>query len=809
MSVLLQDLRYSLRVFRQSPGYMLVAVLTLAFGIGVNSAIFTLLDAIALRPLPVRQAGDVVTVYQTVEGLQNRSSVGSRAFLSYPEYTAYREGSRSIVDLAAQAQTSLALSGPGARTLTGFMVSCNYFSVLAPAMAMGRGFLPEECGATGFAPVVVISYRLWQDHYSADPQILGKMAALNRASFTIVGVAPAGFSGANIVGADVWGPFSVQERWMQGRKYFADASMSWLEAVGRLKPGVTVATARAGLRVVAARLDREAPGRKTTLLVDTATLMNNPEGRVPVLSVGAMILAAVSLVLLIACANLANLLLARGMGRRKELAVRIAVGAPRGRLVRQLLTESLLLAGAGCIFGLLSAWGTLRSVIPALLARLPVEAQSIVVNPSPDVRIVFYSLTLAFATGIGFGLLPALRASTPDVNGALKDSGAGGGGRSAGWLRSSLVAAQIAVCLVLLIAAGLLVRGLRAAKEIDPGFETRGIVTAAFDLSMEGYDEAAAATFQRQLTARLVGRPGIAEVAFVDSVPLSGSWSDTVVALPGKGGRQIYDSTVSANYFHLLGIPVLRGRGFNEGEKQSAIVVSESAAHQFWPGEDPIGKLMRVSEDRVYQVVGVVKDTRSTQLASVDPPFVYFALGPGMHLGLSLLARGGGNVATIAKTVREETQALDPNVLVHSGTLEGNLALFQLPSRILSILATALGLAGVFLASLGVFGVMAFVVTRQTQEIGIRLAVGAQRRNVMLLILAGAMRPVMVGVAVGLAASAGCSRLLASLLFGVSALDPAIFVSMALFLAGVALLAGFVPARRASRLDPMTALRHS
>lgn len=660
------------------------------------------------------------------------------------------------------------------------------------------------------APVVVIGYRLWQDHYLADPQILGKTAVLNRARFTIVGVAHAGFSGANIVGADVWGPFSVQEQWTQGRKYLGDASMSWLEAVGRLKPGVTMATARVGLRVVAAGLDREAPGRKTKLLVDTATLMNNPEGRVPVLSVGAVILTAVSLVLLIACANLANLLLARGMGRRKELAVRIAVGAKRGRLVRQLLTESLMLAGAGCGLGLLAAWGTLRSVIPALLARLPVEAQSIVVDPSPDVRIVLYSLTLAFATGIGFGLLPALRASNPDVNRALKDSGAAGGGRSAGWLRSSLVAAQIAVCLVLLIAAGLLVRGLRAAQEIDPGFETRGIATAGFDLSMEGYDEAAAATFQRQLTARLAGRPGIAEVAFVDSVPLGGSWNDTVVTLPGKqGGRQIYDSTVSANYFHLLGIPVVRGRVFDEGERQSAIVVSESAAHQFWPGEDPIGKLMQVREDRIYQVVGVVKDTRSTQLASVDPPFVYFALRPGTHLGLSLLARGGANGAIIAKTVREETQALDPNVLVHSGTLEGNLALFQLPCRILSMLATALGLAGLFLASLGVFGVMAFVVTRQTQEIGIRMAMGAQRRDVMLLILSGAMRPVMAGVAIGLAASVGCSRLLASLLFGVSALDPAIFVSMALFLSGVALLAGFVPARRASRVDPMMALRHS
>jgi putative ABC transport system permease protein len=814
MGVFLQDARYSLRMFGKSPGFALVAVLALAFGIGTNSAIFTLLNAIALRPLPVRDAGAVVTVYQTMQGLRSRNIHGSRAFLSYAEYAAYRDQNHVFDGLAAHSAVHLTLGGPGARPLSGFVVSCNYFSVLSPALAMGRGFGPEECGAPGSAPVVVISHRLWKGHYAGDPQILGKTIVLNRGSYTVVGVAPEGFSGASFIGSDVWAPLSVQEQWSQGHNFLADANMSWLEVTGRLKPGVTLAAARADLAVIAAGVDRQNPGRRTTLMVDRATLMNNPEGRGPVLGVGAVILAAVSLVLVIACANLANLLLARAMGRQKEIAVRLAVGASRWRLLRQLLTESMLLSTGGGALGLLAAWGTLRTMVPLLMARLPEEVHSIELNSNPDVRIVLYSLALAFATGIGFGLIPALQASNPDLNGALKESGTTTGGRSAGWIRGSLVTAQIAVCLVLLIAAGLLVRGLEAAQAIDPGFETRGIATASFDLSLEGYDEPRAAAFHQQLAARLTARPGIAEVAFVDSVPLSGSRRGTVVTLEGKeGNHQITNAEVSSNYFQLLGIPIVRGRGFEAREsssEQHVIIVSESTARKFWPGEDPIGKRVRVSDYAVYQdVVGVSKDIRATGLAAVDPVFVYFAAGPRTHLGLSVLARGEAGVPAIAKAIREEVQALDSNVLVHSGTLEENLALFQLPSRILSILGFALGLAGLLLATLGIYGVMAYAVTQRTKEIGIRMTLGAERRDVMRLILAQALRPVAMGVAVGLATSAGVSRVLASLLYGVSPLDPVVFGGVAMFLSTVALLAGFVPAQRAARVDPMTALRHS
>ena len=408
MAALIQDVRYSLRMFRKNPGFAVVAVLALAFGIGVNSAIFTLLNAIVLRPLPVKNAGEVVTVYQMMTGLKSRNVHGSRAYLSYPEYTAYRDQSHVFSGLTAYAVAELTLGGPAPRHLIGQVATCNYFSTLTGPLALGRGFLPEECPAPGAGPVVVLSHRFWNRQFAGDPGVLGKTIVLNRNTFTIVGVAPEGFSGASMLGAEVWAPISMQEQWIQGRDYLTSANLSWLEIAGRLKPDATLAQAKADLAVIAARMDQQAPGRRTTLLIDKATLMNNPEGRTPVLAVGAVVLIAVSLVLLIACANLANFLLARAAIRRKEIAVRLAVGASRGRLIGQLLTESVLLALAGGALGLGAAWWTLRTVLPAVIGKMPNEVQSVSVNLAPDVRILLYSIGLAFATGIGFGLVPAL-----------------------------------------------------------------------------------------------------------------------------------------------------------------------------------------------------------------------------------------------------------------------------------------------------------------------------------------------------------------------------------------------------------------
>ena len=813
MGVLLQDLRYSLRMLRKAPGFAIVAVLALAFGIGVNGAIFTLLNALALRPLPVKNSGEVVTVYQTMRGLKFRNVHGTRSYLSYPEYAAYRDQNHVFSGLAAYSAAQLTLGGPELRPLTGFLTSCNYFPVLTGSLTLGRGFLPEECGAPGASPVVVLSHALWKRQFAADPGILGKSIVLNRGNYTIVGVGPEGFAGASVLGADVWAPLSMQEQWIHDRQFLSDPDLSWLEVAGRLKPGTTLTAARADLAVIAGRMDAGSPGRKTTLFIDAATLMNNPEGSGPVLGIAAVVLAAVSLVLLIACANLANLLLARAVVRQKEIAVRLAVGASRGRLVRQLLTESMMLALAGGALGLLAAWGTLRIVYPVVMAKLPQEVQSVTLNVNPDLRILLYSLLLALATGAGFGLIPALQASNVDLNSALKEAGGAFRGRSRGWLRGSLVTAQIAVCLVLLIAAGLLVRGLQAAQSIDPGFEMKDVAFAGFDLNLEGYDQARAAVFHRQLAGRLAAQPGIDEVGFIDSVPLSGSRRGNAVAIDGREGNYPTNiAHISANYFQLLAVPIIRGRAFEAREMKPGthvIIVTESTARRFWPGEDPVGKHLRFGGDKVYsEVVGIVKDVRSSTLSAVDDPFLYLPASPEAQLSLSVLVHGRTGFAATAKAIRDETRALDPNVLVRVERLEANLDLWQLPLRILSSLGFALGLVGLVLASLGIYGVMAYAVTQRTKEIGIRMTMGAGRRDVFQLILAQAMRPVAAGVVLGLAGSAAASGVLSSLLFGVNRFDPVVFAGVSIFLSVVALVAGYLPAERATRIDPMAALRH-
>jgi predicted permease len=812
MTHLLHDIRYSIRTLRKNPAFACVAVIALAFGIGVNSAVFTLLNVIALRPLPVKSPAEVVTVYQTMQRSMSRNVHGSRYYFSYPEYLAYRDQNRSFGGLTAYAIAQLSMAGTGARQLIGLVTTCNYFQTLTGPLPLGRGFLPEECAAPGAGQVIVISHSFWKRQFDADPAVLGRTITLNRNPYTIVGVAPEGFSGATIFGGEVWAPMSVQEQWIPGRDYLTKENLSWLEIVGRLKPGTSISQARADLAVISAGIDRKTPGRRTMLSVDRATLMNNPEGRTPVLAIGAVLLAAVSLVLLIACANLANFLLARAAVRRREIAVRLAVGASRGRLIRQLMTESVLLALAGGALGLAAAWATLRSVIPIVLSKLPEEVQSLPLNMAPDARILLYSFGLAFATGLGFGLIPALQSSKLDLNTALKEGI--GGGRSGGRMRSVLLAAQIAVCLVLLIAAGLLARGLYAAQTIDPGFRMKNIAMSTFDLKHQGYDDARAAAFQRQLAERLSGQPGIDQVAFGIPVPLTGNRHGSSVVIEGAEHNQfVSNAHVSANYFDILNIPILRGRAFEERDMRPdpyVIILSESAARRLWPGQDPVGKRLRFGDDKVYsEVVGVARDIHASSLSKVDDLFVYLPITPKDHIGLSLLVHGNAGLSSMAKAIANEARGLDSNVLVKTTPLEDNLQIWTVASQAASTLALALGLVGLLLASVGIYGVMAYAVAQRTREIGIRMTLGAQRRDVLRLILAQSMRPVAIGVAIGMAGCAAVSGILASLLYGVSPLDPLVFGGVAAFLAAVALLSGWAPAQRATRIDPMAALRHN
>ena len=645
----LSDVRYALRVLGKSPGFAAVAVLALAFGIGVNSAIFTLLNAIALRPLPIRDAREVLTMYQRMEGLKNRNVHGSKSYFSYPEYLAYRDQNQVFSGLAAYAVANLTLAGTEARAVQGHLATCNYFEVLTGPLAMGRGFLSEDCAARGRNPVVVLSHAFWQRQFNSDPQILGRTLLLNRTWFTVVGVAPRGYAGSSLFTADMWAPLTMVDAWKPGKSDFLNATdLSWLEVSGRLKPGVSLPRARADLAVIASRIDQAQPGKKTTLSVDRATFMNNPEMRLPVLGVGAVVLAAVSLVLLIACANLANLLLARAAVRRKEIAVRLAVGATRARLIRQLLTESLLLSIAGGALGLLASWWALRGLIPLVLSKMSPEAPDFALNMSVDIRILLYSLAVSFVTGVAFGLLPATQASRLDLSSELKCA-SGAGGRAHGRLRGALVTAQVSVCMVLLVGAGLLSRGLSAAQTIDPGFNLKGVTVASFDLERQGYDQARAAMFNQRLAERLAAMPGVASVATTAVVPLSGANHGNMISIEGGESIQVSLTRASANYFELLGVPIIQGREFEAREMQtgsSAAIISESTARRLWPNQNPIGRRLRLAGgNSSWDVVGVAKDIRHKNLSQVDPVFLYMPATPQEQLGMEMLVRGSSNFA--------------------------------------------------------------------------------------------------------------------------------------------------------------------
>jgi macrolide transport system ATP-binding/permease protein len=806
-----QDLRYSLRTLKNSPGFVIAGVLALAFGIGINAMVFTLLNAAILRPLPVKDAGELVTIYQNMQGVRGRFVNGTINYLSYAEYAAYRDRNKTLQGIAAYASSGVTLGGEGARSLGGQLATCNYFTVLTEGMALGRGFLEEECKTRGSSPVVVVSHKLWQRQFDGDRAVVGRRIIINGTSFTIVGVAPEGFSGASLVGAEIWAPIAMESQWTPGRALLDDANVSWLQPVARLKPDVSLSAVRADLAVIASQIDQQNPGRTTTLSIDRATLMNIPRGRRNALAVGSVVLIAVSLVLLIACANLANLLMARASARQKEVAVRLAVGASRFRLVRQLLTESLLVSLAGGGLGVLTAWGTLAAAYPLLIPFLPEDAQALTLTLTPDIRVLSYSLLLCLATAMGFGLLPALQSSKVDLNHALK-GGADGFLSSRSWFRSSLVATQVALCLVLLIGAGLLSRGLYAAQTIDPGMQMKDVAVASLDLTRQGYDEPRAREFHRAIRDRLRAQLGTANIVLADPVPLSGSRHQNVVTPSGQTTPilSMY-ATVSPGYFQVLQIPIVQGRPFDETdvrEGAGSAIVSESTARRFWPDQNAVGQTLTLDTGPLtVTVVGVAKDVRTTSLSEVDDVFVYYPGNPNFYQRAKILAHGTNGFGPVAQAIQEEVRAMNPGILVRVTRLEDNPAQFQLAPKVTATLGLVLGIAGLLLASLGIYGVASFAVSRRTKEIGIRMSLGADAGNVLRMILWQSMRPVVIGMVFGAVASAAVSSVLSSLLFGVSPVDPVVYAGISLFLAAVAFFASRAPAQRAMRINPMAALR--
>jgi macrolide transport system ATP-binding/permease protein len=824
---LAQDLRYALRMLRKSPGFTAIAVLTLGLGIGANTAIFTILNSAALRLLPVPHADELETLGQHVRAANgaslHRNVQDDDSFVSYSEYRIYAKENRVFSGLLAYSpftETTLVSNKP--EPIMGTLTSCNYFDVLEIRPVRGRFFVDSDCAAPSEGAVVILSDSAWHSTFAGDPAVIGKTITLNRTSFRVIGIAPPGFDGTVAVGSAFWAPLTMVKAFRPAYDDLGDDYLSWLALIGRLKPEVSSRQAAANLSVIASGMNSLQKGRITTVTLGRATLLSMPSMRTPMLLIGGLIMAAVGLVLLLACANIASLLLARAAGRRKEIAVRLTVGASRGRLIRQLLAESLLLAFIGGGIGALASMWSTAAIFRLAMSHMPVDLETaFALHISSDFRTWFYAFALSLITACFFGLAPALRASRVDLTLAMKEDGAHSqtGTISAGRLRNFLVGLQVAACMVLLLASGLLLHGLYRAQTVNPGFQMKNIEAVAFDLSSAGYTPQRAAAFQQQLQDRLAALPGVDEIVHAASIPLGNSHDVTGFSTRDKSKSYgVEYNHVSANFFRVLGIPVLRGRTFTDEEERSGarvVILSQSTARRFFPAQNPLGQALLGGDQTSstfklvqWQVIGVVADAQVANLGDSRKLYVYETAGPAQQANLNVMVHSTVANPTVGKEIDSIVGALDPELNVTAGPLSDTLEFWRAPARVVSVLLVILGTLALLLASMGIYGVVSYGVSRRVREIGIRMALGANNRDVMWLVVRQAMFPVLAGVLIGMVLCAGVSSIFSAILFGVSPFDPSSFVSMPLFLVLVALLASYIPARRAMKVDPMVALRY-
>ena len=799
-----QDLRFATRSLLKHRNFTTAALLTLALGIGINTSIFTLLYSVAFRPLAVRDPDRVVNVYQTLEGEFSRQVEGSVELLSYPEYLNYRDSVAGVSGLAASSDVKLYLGGNNVERINGLMVTDNYFSLLGGGSALGRTFFDNECQTPLQCPVAVLSHGFWQRRFGSDASVIGTSITLNRQRFTVLGVAAPDFHGAEMTLPDVWIPVTMQPAVMPESKYLELANCSWLSVVGRLKDNVSLQQLQAEMQLVAARMDQEYPGRRSIVNVVPGSYLNSPEIRSEGKPIAILVMGAVGLVLLIACANVSNLMLARAAARRKEIAVRLALGASRWRLIKLLLTESLLLAVLGGALGLLLA----VFVPPILLSAIP-EA-GLDVDFKPNATVFAYMFLISLITGVAFGLAPAIQSTKPNLTGALRST-RNNPRSSRPHLRNLLVIGQVAVSLVLLIGAGLLVRGLQQAQSTDLGFDQKNLVVLSMDLTTQGYDEVRAATFHAQLSERLKGLPGIRSVSLAQTVPFAGGRDETIDIEGGGSTLSVSANEVSAHYFQTLGIPLRRGRYFTEEDAhngQSPAVISQAMANRFWPGADPLGKRFRDNPGTSHEIIGVVADISSRHIGRLDGPFFYTPASPAKLTGHSFVLRTNENVAASVTAVREVARSLDKDVFITAEPLEENVRRGLEPARMGAWFSGTVSLLALLIAATGIYGMLSYLVVERTSEIGIRMALGAQRPNVLLLIVGDGMKLAGVGIVIGVAVAFVLTKVMSSLLFGIGQTDALTFVAVSIGALGVALLACYIPARRATKVDPLVALRN-
>ncbi|MFL6255011.1 MAG: ABC transporter permease [Pyrinomonadaceae bacterium] len=808
MRTLLQDVRYAGRTLLKSPGFALVAVAALALGIGANTAIFSVVKAVLLSPLPYPEPEQLVWVREINPGADIPDEPASM-----PNYNDWRTQAGSFEGVAAfgYAGGTITEGDREPERVAGLSTSANFFQVVGVAPALGRGFLPEE-EQTGHNRVVVISHGLWQRRFGSDPNVVGRQITITGNVHTIVGVAPAGFR-TPVPGPkppDLWFPIAFRFDESLRRSDF-------LNVVGRLKAGATVEQARAELESVAARLAQEHPGTNAGWTVKVEPLHERVVGNVR--QALWVLMGVVGFLLLIACANVANLLLARAAVRQKEIAVRSALGARRGRLVRQFLTESVLLALAGGALGVvLAAWGVelLVALSPGNIPRLE--------EVGLDARVLAFTFGVSALTGIVFGLLPALSASKTDLSVSLKEGGSRGSTAGAGArrLRSALVVSEIAITVVLLTGAGLMIRSFMAVQSVDPGFRPERIVTFDFALPMTKYkEEAQRAAFYEQLTTRVASLPGVERAAVVDALPLSGGGSVLGFVVEGRPPlppEQVQDAdffSVTPDYFDVMGIPLVRGERLSERHRADVpdvTVINEAMARRYFPGEDPIGKRLNLGDPANtpwMTVIGIVRDARTGGLDKEPYPQMYVPAAQSPSRAGTFVARTSGEPTSIAPALRRELAAIDRDLpLYNMSTMERVLSDSISRRRFQMILIAAFAGVGLLLAAVGIYGVISYSVAQRRHEIGVRMALGARAANILRLVVGQGLGLTLAGVGLGLAGAFVLTRVLASLLYGVSATDPLTFACVSLALLGVALLACLVPARRATKVDPMIALRY-
>jgi predicted permease len=800
------DVRHTLRGLRRSPGFTIAVVCTLAIGIGLNSAMFTVVYSVLARSLPVRDADRVVNIYQRLRstGARGREVRGSTSLLSYDEFLAYARVP-AFAAAAAYHPQGLTVTGAENRVVPSELVSCGYFRALRTSIVLGRGFSEDECSHTGAGPVAILSHAAWQARYAGDSAIVGTVIHVNGLPLTVVGVAEPGFNGISFERAAMWVPITMQPTLEHGRdSILVHDNASWLTVAARLAPGATLEQARTQAAVTGRGLDAADPGRRTIPVVTPGAYFNFPEvsaeGALPIsltLLLGFTIVA-------MACANVMNLLLARGLARRREIAIRLAIGASRRQLVQQLLIESGALALAGALVGMVFV-----VALPPIVRALSPSTE-IQLNVSPDLRIVGYVFLLAIATTLLVGLTPALQATSVDLTSAFKGAATFGKRQHRpSRIRSTIVGVQMAGSAMLLVTAGLFLRAAMRATVTHPGYATHNVVAFSTNAGPLGYDAGRAGVVYRALMDRIRQAPGVVDVAFTARLPLLARNSGSVRVIRGNDSAtyNVDVASVTASYFHTMDMRIVRGTTFDTvaamGDERP-VVVSGSLASKLWPGNDALGRRLE-SGGHWFRVVGIASDAASSSLSRPAETTIYFvATSP---LEKQIVVRTSNSPTALIAAVPVWARAMDPALLVRSERFEDRISLVLLPARLVAGSTASLGALALVLAVIGIAGVVSFGVGQRRREVAVRLAVGATAQQVVVLMMRQGGTPIVAGIVVGIALAGVLARLVRGLLFGVSPLDPIAYAVMTGVLALSGVLATYVPSRRAARVDPATTLR--